>query len=91
MIKRHYGYIVAMSSMIALYPMSTAITYSTSKYAVKGFMDALTRESTHENWGVKTITVFPHVTNTRKEIIDFMRKKVRYCSLRFLQVRNDVM
>lgn len=77
MIARHYGHIVAIASMIALYPMSTAVAYTTSKYAVKGFMDALTRETTHENWGVKTLTVFPHIINTRKEVIDFLRKKVR--------------
>lgn len=78
MIDRHYGHIVAISSMIAFYPMSTTVSYTTSKYAVKGFMDALNRESIHENWGVKTLTVFPHLTNTRKEVIDFMRKKVRW-------------
>lgn len=76
MIERHSGYIVGISSMIAFYPMSTAVSYTTSKFAVKGFMDALTRESLHENWGVKTLTVFPHMTNTRKEIIDYVRQKV---------------
>lgn len=41
-------------------------------------MEALTRESQHENWGVKTLTVFPHFTNTRKEIIDYARQKLGY-------------
>lgn len=78
MIKRRSGYIVGVSSMIAYYPMSTAVAYTTSKYAVKGFMDALARESQHEKWGVKTLTVFPHLTNTRKEMIDHVRSMVSY-------------
>lgn len=41
-------------------------------------MDALTRESQHENWGIKTLTAFPHFTNTRKEMIDNARQKIGY-------------
>lgn len=41
-------------------------------------MDALSRESKHENWGVKTLTVFPHVTRTSKEVMDTARKMVPY-------------
>lgn len=78
MIERKSGYIVGIASMISLYPVSTAILYATSKYAVKGFMDALTRESRHENWGVKTLTVFPHLTNTRKEFTEYLNKIVPY-------------
>lgn len=76
MIRQHYGYIVAVSSMIAFYAASQAVTYTTSKYSVKGFMDALNQETRHENWGVKTVTVFPHMTNTRKELMDYLREKV---------------
>lgn len=76
MIAQHTGTIVGISSMIAFYPTSQAVTYTTSKYAVKGFMDALNQETRHEDWGVKMLTVFPHVTNTRKEIIDYVRSKV---------------
>lgn len=78
MIERQYGYVVGISSLIAYYPMSSAVSYTTSKYAVKGFMDALTRESLHEKWGIKTLTVFPHFTNTRKEIVDHVRQIVPY-------------
>lgn len=77
MIARRYGHIVAVSSMIAFYPMSITVAYTTSKYAVKGFMDALNRDSRHENWGVRALTIFPHMTNTRKEIIDYVRRKVK--------------
>lgn len=77
MIDRRYGHIVGISSMIAFYPMSTAVAYTTSKYAVKGFMDSLHQDSRHENWGIKTLTVFPHLCNTRQQIIDYLKKIVK--------------
>lgn len=76
MIERRYGYIVGISSMIAFYAMSTSCSYTTSKYAVKGFMDALHQDCKHENWGVKTLTVFPHMCSTRQEIVEHLKKKV---------------
>lgn len=78
MIARHRGYIVGMCSIIAYFPASLMVSYATSKFAVKGFMDALNRESRHEHWGVKTLTVFPYFTNTRKEMVDYLRTKVEY-------------
>lgn len=78
MISRHRGYIVGICSLIAYFPASLMVSYATSKYAVKGFMDALNRESRHEHWGVKTLTVFPYFTNTRKEMVDYLRSKVEY-------------
>lgn len=84
MIERHSGYVVGIASMIAFYPLSTAVSYTTSKFAVKGFMDALIRESLHENWGVKTLTVFPHLTNTCKEVMDNVRRMVPYVCFVFV-------
>ena len=78
MIARHHGYIVGVCSMIAFFPLSLMISYASSKYAVKGFMDALNRESRHEQWGVKTLTVFPYWVNTRKQTMDYLRSKVEY-------------
>lgn len=76
MIAQHRGHIVGICSMIAFFPVSLMVSYATSKYAVKGFMDALNRESRQENWGVKTLTVCPFFVNTRKEMIDYLRSKV---------------
>lgn len=78
MIAQHYGHIVGVSSMISYWAMGVTISYSTSKYAVRGFMDALNRKSRHENWGVCTLTVLPHLINTRKELVDFLRQKIPY-------------
>lgn len=76
MIKQRRGYIVGICSMIAFYPVSMMVSYATTKFAVRGFMDALNRESRHERWGVKTLTVYPYWVNTRKEMIDYLRTKV---------------
>lgn len=78
MISRKCGHIVAISSMIAFWPCSRAVLYSTTKCAVKGFMDSLHREIRFENWGVRALTVFPHLTNTRQEFMDYVREKVGY-------------
>ena len=85
MIDRRSGYIVGISSMIAFYPMSSAVSYTTSKFAVRGFMDALARESKHENWGVKTLTVFPNFTNTHKEVADYVRQKFGFVNMKLLE------
>lgn len=78
MIEQGYGHIVGVSSMISYFPMGGTISYTTSKYAVRGFMDALNRKCRHENWGIRTFTVLPHLTNTRKELVDFLRQKIPY-------------
>lgn len=62
--------------MIAFYPSGRATTYTTTKYAVKGFMEALDQEMTFEQLDIKTVTVFPHFVNTRKELVDCMREIV---------------
>lgn len=76
MINRRQGHIVAIASMIAFYPSGRATTYTTTKYAVKGFMEALDQEMTFEQLDIKTVTVFPHFVNTRKELVDCMREIV---------------
>lgn len=78
MIAQHRGHIVGICSMVSFFPVSLMVSYAASKYAVRGFMDALNRESRHENWGVKTLTVCPYWVNTRKEMVDYLRSKVEY-------------
>lgn len=82
MIAQRCGHIVGICSMVAFFPVSLMVSYATSKYAVRGFMDALNRESRHEKWGVKTLTVCPYWVNTRKEMVDYLRSKVEYVKLR---------
>lgn len=78
MIARRRGHIVAISSMMAFYPCGIAIAYTTTKYAVKGFMEALNQEIRDEGYGIKTLTVYPHLVNSRKEMIDHARYLVGY-------------
>lgn len=76
MIARRKGHIVAIASMIAFYPAGGAIAYGTTKYAVKGLMESLNQEIRHEKLGIKTLTVFPHIINSRKELMDFLRNSL---------------
>lgn len=78
MIARRRGHIVAISSMMAFYPCGIAIAYTATKYAVKGFMEALTQEIRDEGFNIKTLTVYPHLVNSRKEMIDHARHLVGY-------------
>lgn len=74
MIARRRGHIVAIASMISFYPLGKAVAYTASKYAVKGFMEALNMEIRDEQLGIKTLTVFPHLVNSRKELITYARE-----------------
>lgn len=78
MIARGCGHIVAIASLIAFYPSNRAIAYSTTKCAVKGFMEALDQEIRVDRLPIKTTTVFPYFTNTRKEVIDYVHTILRF-------------
>lgn len=78
MIAKRRGHIVAIASMIAFYPTSRAVAYTTTKFAVKGFMEALNQEIREERYGIKTSTIFPHFVNTRKEMIEYVRDTIGY-------------
>lgn len=78
MIARRRGHIVAIASMIAFYPTSQAIAYTTTKFAVKGFMEALNQEIRDEGYAIKTSTIFPHFVNTRKEVVEYVRDMLGY-------------
>ena len=55
--------------------MAHAIIYSTTKYAVKGFMDSLTAELILDKSDVKTSTVFPYFISTSDELMQFVNRK----------------
>lgn len=60
--------------------LGNAVAYSTSKHAVKGFMDALYEELRINKWTKKiyTTTIFPSYFNSRKEFIDRLISSVAY-------------
>lgn len=72
MIKRKRGSIVATASISAKFPMPLATAYSSTKYAVDGFMDALYFELCVKNYDefIKLTTAYPTFINTRQSIAE---------------------
>lgn len=76
MIRRSKGHIVAISSMSGIAALGRAVTYSASKFAVRGFMEALREDLRLDGLTdqIQTTTIFPYFIVTRKDMIDQMRK-----------------
>lgn len=72
MIDRGRGHIVAISSISALHAMPGAIIYSSTKYAVTGFMRALSEEVRQDGFSeyVKFTCVYPYFIPTRKDLTE---------------------
>merc|ERR1712130_838086 len=66
MISINKGHIVAMSSMAGITGAPNLVPYCSSKFAVKGFMDALFLEvrSMHPDTNIKMTTIHPFVVDT---------------------------
>jgi NADP-dependent 3-hydroxy acid dehydrogenase YdfG len=62
MIQRRHGHIINMSSMAAFVAPPTYTVYSATKYAVRGFSEALRREV--NVWGIKVSTIYPASVDT---------------------------
>lgn len=76
MIRRSKGHIVAICSMSGISALGRAATYSASKFAVRGFMEALREELRLDGLTeqIHTSTIYPYFIVTRKDMIDHMRK-----------------
>ncbi|XP_013408959.1 17-beta-hydroxysteroid dehydrogenase 13-like, partial [Lingula anatina] len=65
MLEFDHGHIVTVSSMSGFYGASYLVDYSTSKYAVRGFTEALAEEIRRlGKTQIKTTTVFPMFVDT---------------------------
>ncbi|XP_055643803.1 estradiol 17-beta-dehydrogenase 11-like [Toxorhynchites rutilus septentrionalis] len=76
MIERKRGHIVGISSMSGMFAFPWAVVYSTSKFAVNGFMAAMREQlrlQGHSEY-IRTTTVCPYYIATRKDIVDFLQK-----------------
>lgn len=75
MIRRRKGHIVAISSLAGLNGLGRACTYSASKFAVRGFMEALREELRLDGLTeqIQTTTVSPYFIVTRKDMVDVMK------------------
>uniref|UniRef100_A0A1Q3FMU7 Short-chain dehydrogenase/reductase 3 n=1 Tax=Culex tarsalis TaxID=7177 RepID=A0A1Q3FMU7_CULTA len=76
MMERKQGHIVAISSMSGMYAFPWAVVYSTSKYAVNGFMAAVTEQLRLQGFSdkIQTTCVCPYYIATRKDIVEFLKK-----------------
>ncbi|XP_053697283.1 estradiol 17-beta-dehydrogenase 11-like [Sabethes cyaneus] len=73
---RQKGHIVTIASAAAYLPVGLMRHYSTTKYAMKGFMEELRDEiklAGHTKY-IKTTTIFPFQLNTRRELVDAVLK-----------------
>uniref|UniRef100_A0A182VRQ7 Short-chain dehydrogenase/reductase 3 n=1 Tax=Anopheles minimus TaxID=112268 RepID=A0A182VRQ7_9DIPT len=75
MIRRRKGHIVAISSVAGYIAPGWAKTYATTKFALRGFMDALEDDLYLRGQAkhVQTTTVFPFAFNTRKQAISLLK------------------
>jgi short-subunit dehydrogenase len=76
MIERKRGKIVAIASLSAKLSLPMSTIYSTTKAAVKAFMDSLYEELCcyNQETMIRLTTVFPGFIATRKELTDMLKK-----------------
>ncbi|XP_055549224.1 estradiol 17-beta-dehydrogenase 11-like [Wyeomyia smithii] len=83
MYARQKGHIVTIASAAAYIPLGLMRHYSTTKYAMKGFMEELRDEIklAGQTKFIKTTTIFPFQLNTRKELVDAVLKMPYFSKL----------
>uniref|UniRef100_A0A336LIN3 Short-chain dehydrogenase/reductase 3 n=1 Tax=Culicoides sonorensis TaxID=179676 RepID=A0A336LIN3_CULSO len=80
MIKRKHGHIVGVSSIAAYFPNPNVATYTTSKFGIRGFMEALNHDlyiQGHESY-IKTTCAFPYYISTTKSLEERVRTICKY-------------
>jgi len=87
MLKNNYGHIVAVSSCCGLKGMRNLVPYCTSKYAVRGMMDALYQElRVDPQCKIKTTLIYPYMVDTGL----CKKPKIRFPSLTPMLNHRDV-
>ncbi|KAF7418405.1 hypothetical protein HZH68_001058 [Vespula germanica] len=68
MITKNHGHIVALSSMAGIVGLTNLVPYCASKFAVRGFMEALSEElreySKGKNLNINFTTIYPYMVDT---------------------------
>ncbi|KAK2580537.1 hypothetical protein KPH14_007672 [Odynerus spinipes] len=68
MIARNYGHIVALSSIAGIVGLANLVPYCATKFAVRGFMEALHEElresSKGKNLNINFTTIYPYMVDT---------------------------
>lgn len=75
--RRRKGHIVNMSSMCAYFPIPGGILYTSSKYAIRGFSEALAEELRQEGLDelIHVSSVHPYFVATRADLMDMVKPK----------------
>lgn len=75
MIERKRGHIIAISSLAGLYGTPEGITYSTSKFGIRGFMESLALQLNHRDQSefIKTTCAFPYFIRTNPQAINSLK------------------
>lgn len=74
------GHIISISSTAGLIGSPSLHSYSTSKFAVRGFMESLAVDLEREGHSyIKITTVYPWFINTREYIQEFTGQLLKFC------------
>lgn len=75
--RRRSGHIVNMSSLSAYYPIPGGILYTASKYAVRGFSEALSEELRQEGLAesIYVTSVHPYFVATRADLMEIVKPR----------------
>lgn len=74
------GHIVTISSLAAITGTPHNINYTTTKFAVRGFMESLAIDLYHQGYGnlINTTVVYPAIISTNDEVLrmcDLIKRK----------------
>lgn len=71
MIRRHKGHIVNMASLSSYHALPGGVVYSTTKFGVRGFSEALAQELRHDGHGdfVHVTAIHPYFVTTREDLM----------------------
>lgn len=73
MISRGRGHIVGISSIMGYEATCRAIAYSSTKFGICGLMDGLYDLIQMDNLKLNVTTVFPCLTNTRRDFVQHFK------------------
>lgn len=76
--RRRTGHIVTMSSLAAFYPAAGTILYTSSKFAMLGFSEALSEELRQDGLGdrIYVTSVHPYFVATRADFMNLIKLRL---------------
>jgi uncharacterized protein len=87
MISQHSGHIINMASIAGLTAMPTYTVYAATKYAIRGFTDALRREASI--WGINVSAIYPGAVATEFDLHSGAQRKTGVTTPRRLLLSSE--